>query len=106
MINMIKRQCGIAIPLAAGAGTYGNLGRNVFHGPGILNTDLSIAKTTHITEKHSLTFRAEFFNFFNHTQFFNPGNINGANDIASPTFGEVTLARDPRLVQLSLRYMF
>jgi hypothetical protein len=92
--------------LAQGAGTYGNLGRNVFHGPGILNTDLSIAKTTHITEKHSLTFRAEFFNFFNHTQFFNPGNTGGQNDIASPTFGEVTLARDPRLVQLSLRYMF
>jgi hypothetical protein len=92
--------------VAQGAGVYGNFGRNVFHGPGILNSDFSIAKTTHITEKHSLTFRAEFFNLFNHTQFFNPGNTASQNDIASPTFGEVTLARDPRLVQLSLRYMF
>jgi hypothetical protein len=92
--------------LAQGAGTYGNFGRNVFHGPGILNTDLSVSKSTHITEKQSLTFRAEAFNFFNHTQFFNPGNSASQDDIASPTFGEVTLARDPRLVQLSLRYMF
>ncbi len=92
--------------LAQGAGAYGNLGRNVFHGPGILNTDLSLAKTTHVTEKVSLTFRAEFFNFFNHTQFFNPGNGASQTDIASPTFGEITLARDPRLVQLSLRLVF
>lgn len=92
--------------VAQGAGVYGNFGRNVFHGPGILNTDLSISKSTHITEKQSLTFRAEAFNFFNHTQFFNPGTSTSQNDIASPTFGEVTLARDPRLVQLSLRYMF
>jgi len=92
--------------LAQGAGRYGNLGRNVFHGPGILNTDLSIAKRTNITERQSLVFRAEAFNFFNHTQFYNPGNSSGQNDIASPTFGQVQFAHDPRLVQLSLRYMF
>lgn len=87
--------------LAQGAGSYGNLGRNVFHGPGIFDTDLSIAKMTRIHEQHTIEFRAEAFNFFNHAQFENPdGNI------ASPTFGEVTLARDPRLVQLSLRYRF
>jgi hypothetical protein len=92
--------------LAEGAGRYGNLGRNVFHGPGLLNTDLSIAKRTRITEKQSLVFRAEAFNFFNHTQFYNPGNSSGQNDIASPTFGQVQFAHDPRLIQLSLRYMF
>lgn len=91
---------------AKGAGRYGNLGRNVFHGPGILNTDLSVSKSTRITERQSLVFRAEAFNFFNHTQFFNPGNSGGVDSINSPTFGRVTLARDPRLVQLSLHYMF
>jgi hypothetical protein len=91
---------------AKGAGRYGNLGRNVFHGPGVLNTDLSVAKSTHITEKQTLVFRAEAFNFFNHTQFFNPGTAGGTEDIASAAFGRVTLARDPRLVQLSLRYQF
>jgi hypothetical protein len=89
-----------------GAGRYGTLGRNVFHGPGILNTDMSFSKQTRITEHQSLMFRAEAFNFFNHGQFFNPGNSTGLNDIASPTFGQVIFARDPRLVQLSLHYTF
>jgi hypothetical protein len=55
-------------------------------------------------------FRFEAFNFFNHTQFYNPGSGGGTggivDDIASPTFGRITLARDPRLVQLSLHYAF
>jgi hypothetical protein len=51
-------------------------------------------------------FRFEAFNFFNHGQFFNPGNSANQNDIASPTFGQVIYARDPRLVQLSLHYAF
>jgi hypothetical protein len=92
--------------LDQGAGRYGNLGRNVFHGPGVLNTDLSVSKRTRITERQSLVFRAEAFNFFNHTQFYNPGNSSSQNDIASPTFGEVQFAHDPRLIQLSLHYMF
>jgi hypothetical protein len=104
--NPYFARVGTGPSLADGAGRYGSLGRNVFHGPGILNTDLSVSKNTHISEKQSLIFRAEAFNFFNHTQFFNPGDSNGRNDIASPTFGEVTLARDARLVQLSLRYIF
>jgi len=91
---------------AQGAGRYGNLGRNVFHGPGILNTDLSISKRMRITEHQALVFRGEAFNFFNHGQFFNPGNAANLVDIASPSFGQVIYARDPRLVQLSLHYTF
>jgi len=104
--NPYFRRVGSGGSAAQGAGRYGNLGRNVFHGPGILNTDLSISKSTHITERQAIVFRAEAFNFFNHTQFFNPGNSVGQVDIASPTFGQIQFARDPRLVQLSLRYTF
>ena len=87
--------------VAQGAGYYGNFGRNVFHGPGTLNTDLSVSKSTHLTESQTLTFRAQAFNFFNHTQFLNPdGNINDT------TFGEVLSDRNPRLIQLSLQYRF
>jgi hypothetical protein len=46
-------------------------------------------------------FRAEGFNFVNHTNFLNPtGNIGAA------TFGRITTARDPRLMQLTMRYFF
>jgi hypothetical protein len=104
--NPYFRRVGSGGSAAQGAGRYGNLGRNVFHGPGILNTDLSISKRTHITEHQILVFRAEAFNFFNHGQFFNPGNSGSQNDIASGSFGQVIYARDPRLVQLSLHYTF
>jgi hypothetical protein len=87
--------------VADGAGRYGNLGRNVFHGPGSLNTDLRVSKQIRFTEHQALLIRAEAFNFFNHTQFFNPS---GAID--QPTFGQVTQAHDPRLIQFTAQYRF
>jgi len=84
-----------------GAGYYGNFGRNVFHGPGTLNTDVRVTKLFRITESQSLSVRGEAFNFFNHTQFYNPdGNIN------DPTFGQISSARNARIVQLSMQYTF
>ena len=83
--------------------TYGGFGasRRFFHGPGILNTDFALEKDTRITESMSVQFRAEFFNVFNHAQFNNPsGNFN------SDTFGVVTSARDPRIGQFSLKFLF
>jgi hypothetical protein len=50
-------------------------------------------------------FRAEFFNAFNHTQFLNPcGNTGNCND--GSTYGKVSQARTPRVVQLALKYVF
>jgi len=47
-------------------------------------------------------FRAEIFNIFNHTQFFNPdGNTSDGTQ-----FGQVTQVRDPRLVQFALKLFF
>ena len=54
------------------AGTYGNLGRGVFTGPGLADLDLSLFKTTAISERASLQFRAEFFNVLNHANFGTP----------------------------------
>ena len=80
----------------------GTLGRNVFHGPGLLNTDFSAFKRFNLYEAHTLEFRMEAFNLFNHTQF---GNPNGS--ISSANFGKITgTLVDPRIVQLSLRYRF
>ena len=99
--NPYFQRVGSGLSVAQGAGRFGTMGRNVFHGPGFWNTDLSVAKTFSITERQKLTFRAEMFNMFNHTNFLNP---NG--NIASASFGRITTARDPRLSQLTLRYEF
>jgi predicted Rossmann fold nucleotide-binding protein DprA/Smf involved in DNA uptake len=88
--------------LALGAGYYGDFGRNVFHGPGILNSDISVGKTTRITEGQTLIFRAQAFNFFNHAQFQNP-----ISDINATNFGQITATSESaRILQLSLQYRF
>ncbi len=47
-------------------------------------------------------FRSEFFNLFNHTQFNNPdGNITDGSD-----FGRIKRAREPRLIQLAIKFYF
>jgi hypothetical protein len=62
---------------------------------------MSLLKNTKITEGSSLQFRAEAFNVFNHAQFENPGgNIN------SGSFGGVTTALDPRIMQVALKLVF
>jgi hypothetical protein len=99
--NPFFRRVGTSATYAAGAGRYGNLGRNVFAGPGINNWDLRVFKTFAIKEQHKLEFWTEFLNAFNHTQFNNP-----TSDINSVNFGRVLTARDPRVIQLTLRYSF
>ncbi|MGD0401880.1 MAG: TonB-dependent receptor [Candidatus Acidiferrales bacterium] len=81
--------------------TFGNLPRNSIRGPGINNFDISLVKKTPIRESKSLEFRAEFFNAFNHTQFFRVDNSGG-----SSTFGQVLSDRGPRLIQLALKFYF
>jgi hypothetical protein len=56
-------------------GSPGNLGRNVFRGPGINNTDLVITKRMGIRERVKLDLRFEFYNLFNRVQFSQPDNF-------------------------------
>jgi hypothetical protein len=96
--------------------TYGTLARNALRGPGYINVDMAFSKTTSITERVKLEFRAEFFNLFNHANFLNPGVVNEGdgvtfnaatgNNINSDQFGQITSTYDPRIIQLALRLTF
>ncbi|MCE5311410.1 MAG: carboxypeptidase regulatory-like domain-containing protein [Acidobacteriales bacterium] len=99
--NPFFRRVGSGTSWAQGAGRWGSMGRNVFHGPGINNFDFSVFKRFRISEGHSVEFTTQFFNLWNHTQFGNP-----SGNIGSGTFGRITTALQPRLVQLGLKYMF
>lgn len=83
-------------------GQIGNTPRTLCCGPGTANLDLGIHKSFELREAANLEFRTELFNVMNHTQFMNPdGNItDGA------AFGQVSSARDPRLLQFALRVTF
>jgi hypothetical protein len=63
-------------------GAVGNLGRDTLIGPGLEELDLSLLKTTQLSERLNLQFRSEFFNVLNHTNFTTPNAITYA---AAPT---------------------
>jgi len=84
-------------------GTYGNLGRNVFSGPGLNDFDMSFVKTQQISRDWRLRLRAEFFNIWNHPNFANPSTTFGSGfqltstpDSFNPYFGNGS----PRNIQL------
>jgi outer membrane receptor protein involved in Fe transport len=83
---------------------FGNLGRNVVYGFPLHQTNFVLAKHFSITplgETARVTFRAEFYNLFNRTNFLAP-DVN----LASANFGRVNSAFDPRFVQLALKLSF
>ena len=82
-------------------GTFGTANRRFFHGPGFNNTDLGFQKTIPLTEAKLFEIRGEFFNIFNHAQFVNP-----SGDISSGSFGNITNARDPRIGQVSAKFIW
>ncbi len=81
--------------------TPGNAARNTAYGPGFFNTDFNLSKGFRITERQSFDIRWEAFNLFNTVNFNNP-----ATTVGSTNFGWITSARDPRIMQLAIRYQF
>ena len=82
-------------------GTFGNISRNKYHGPGYDNTDAQLSKFFDLGAESArrLELRIESYNAFNHTNFFNPdGNYLDSN--AGGTFGQITGANPGRQFQL------
>jgi hypothetical protein len=97
--------------------------RNYLINPGINRSDISVQKEFAVKERAKLQLRADAFNAFNHTQF---SGINSTLNFASLTnltptnlylnangtvnningFGTVSGARDPRIMQLMVRFQF
>ncbi len=89
-------------PTPVNADRPGNAGRGVVTGPSFQRWDVSLFKNTKLRgERMYVQFRAETFNVFNHTNF---GTV-GTN-ITLSTFGKVTTANDPRILQLGLKLYF
>jgi carboxypeptidase family protein len=92
-------------------GELGTAARAPVYGPRFVNTDLSIIKDFPLSfrEGMGLQFRAEFFNLFNHPQFYMGGaGGSGEQDInASSTFGVITnTVNNARLIQFALKLRF
>jgi len=90
--------------------TYG-LPRNSLRGPGLVNLDVALAKTTSITERVKLELRVEYFNALNHPEFAQPTVLDNATNINSSLFGQITTTGSfrgptPRIGQLAARFTF
>ena len=82
-------------------GQFSTTSRALCCGPGENEWDITFSKKVTLTEAKYFQFRADIFNLFNKTQFFNPdGNF------SNTTFGQILQARDPRLVQFALKFYF
>jgi len=81
--------------------TFGNSGRNIIEGPGLVSLDFSLLKVFRIAERHSLQFRAEAFNLPNHPGFGLPNTT-----FANAAFGTIRGGGAGREIQLGLKYIF
>jgi hypothetical protein len=79
----------------------GNAARGAIDGPPTQRADFSLFKNFRFGENTRLQLRGEVFNIFNHTNF---RNING--NVSQATYGQVTSVRDPRNIQLGIKFMF
>ncbi len=90
-----------------GVGTWGNLGRGVYSGPGLSAADISLFKNLAFTERTHLQIRAEAFNAFNHTNLGTPNATVFSGTAFNPTVGLITTtATTSRQIQLGMKLIF
>ncbi len=92
-------------------GDAGNAARDLFRGPGLIVSDATLFKNFPIKgEQRALQLRWEVYNLFNHTNFSSVDNTTRFDPSTgiqtNATFGRATAARNPRLMQVSLRFSF
>jgi hypothetical protein len=89
---------------------FGNLGVNTFNRPGVNNWDIRITRKFMLaSERRSLDFKFEAFNFPNHTQFSNidtNGRFDRDGSLANVLFLTPTATRRPRMLTLALQLNF
>ena len=113
-------------PLAfrpTGVGEIGSSPRSPFRFPRQVFTDLNVSKNLNFTERYRVQLRAEFFNLFNNTLFNDVfqtipdllptsaafdsiENLQRLSPAATNRFGQFFSTRDPRQVQLGLKFYF
>ena len=82
------------------------VGRNTGRGFDYASFDLRLRRRFRITERVGLDVLGEGFNLFNRSNFGVPNNTFGSGATPSATFGQPTLAFDPRQFQFGLKVSF
>jgi len=86
------------------SGSFGNVGKGAFRGPGQFNVDSGLIKNFYPFAKREdirLQLRGEFFNVLNHTRLNDPDTTRNDGN-----FGGIYGAADPRIIQLAVKIFF
>ena len=105
-IDYIKTQC-FAFPNPSKR--FGDAGRNILIGPGMVNLDTSLFRDIGGLEKFHAQFRAEFFNVLNHPNFASPVNTSlfGADGTRISSAGVITsTSTTSRQIQFGLKLIW
>jgi hypothetical protein len=91
-------------PLAFGnpaLGTLGNMAPGTFQGHGYSQLDTSLSRRFNLIERVTMDIRADAFNLANHVR-----QSAVSTSLSATNFGRTTSAMDPRIVQLSAKFIF
>lgn len=80
---------------------FGNAGRNILTGPGLVNFDFALLNKIRLGETRNFEFRTEIFNLFNSPPLRFP-----VNTLSNPAVGRILSAGRAREIQFALRYSF
>jgi hypothetical protein len=97
-VNNYLNPAAFALP---GFGTLGNTGRGSIRGPGTWQFDAALSRAFQFREAQKIELRMEAFNVTNSFRMNAPTTVLNSN-----TFGQVTSAQDPRIMQFALKYFF
>ena len=93
-----------------GYGTYGNISRDAYRGPNLVQFDAQISRIFPIHESIAATLRLEAFNVPNHPNFATPAGAGGGTAaLTSSTFGQISAlasGQNPRIFQGSVKITF
>ena len=90
---------------------FGTLRRNALTGPGFVDSDISLEKTTRLAESTALVLRVDGFDVLNNVNFSTPNLTASAS--ATSTFGQISATRDAvgdagssRQLQFAMKFEF
>ena len=92
-------------------GADGNTPRAFLIAPGYRDVDMSLERDFRIKEAIGFQFRADFTNIFNLVSLNNPSGTSGPPQVVggtpkSSSFGRITAASSPRVMQIGARFTF
>jgi hypothetical protein len=88
---------------------FGNSGRNILDGPGLVALNAALSKNFRIREGHNLQLRVESFNFLNRTNFVTTREMTRFDGLTGGLLsrvGGVGRGGGPRIFQYAIKYRF